>query len=138
MDRLRPTYLRIMLILMFMIAYFYGVLLWAGVRNSANAGRAVAAGVCLLVALSGNLLGKARRNFYIGARTPWSLADERVWNKTHRLAAKTLVMGGMTGLALSAVGVEGWAIPAALIVGAIIPAVYSLIYYKQLERRGEL
>jgi len=31
------------------------------------------------------LLGKARRNWFIGIRTPWTLSNERVWAETHRV-----------------------------------------------------
>jgi len=101
-------------------------------------GRAIIGGVCLLLALLGNLMGKVRRNFYIGVRTPWTLANERVWNATHRFAGKTLVAGGLAGLALTVAGLNGWPVMVALLAGALIPVGYSLVFYKQLERRGEL
>jgi uncharacterized membrane protein len=137
-DSFRSTYLQIMLILVSMVAYFYAVLLWAGAGHALNVGRAILGGVCLLIAMLGNLMGKVRRNFYIGVRTPWALANERVWNATHRFAAKTLVAGGLAGLALTAVGVGGRPVLAVLLAGALVPVAYSLFFYKQLERRGEL
>ncbi|MGA2483411.1 MAG: SdpI family protein [Candidatus Acidiferrales bacterium] len=137
-DSFRSTYLQIMLMLVSMLAYFYAVILWAGVGHPLNVGRAIVGGVCLLFALLGNLMGKIRRNFYIGVRTPWTLANERVWNATHRFAAKTFVVGGLAGLALTAAGLAGWQAFVALMVGALVPVVYSLAFYKQLERRGEL
>jgi uncharacterized membrane protein len=79
-----------------------------------------------------------RRNFFIGVRTPWTLANERVWNATHRCAAKTFVLGGLIGLVLTAVSGAGWLPFAALMAGALVPVVYSLVVYKQLQRRGEL
>ena len=91
-----------------------------------------------MFALLGNVMGKVRRNFYIGVRTPWALANERVWNATHRFAAKTFVLGGVIGLVLTAVGVKGWLPFAALMGAALVPVVYSLVVYKQLERRGQL
>jgi uncharacterized membrane protein len=100
-------------------------------------GRAILCGTFLFIILFGNVMGKLRRNFYIGVRTPWTLADERVWNATHRFAARTFVASGLVGLALSILGLFLWAI-LALLVGALAPVVYSLVYYKQLERRGEL
>ncbi len=137
-DSFRSTYLQIMLMLVSMAAYFYAVTLWAGLGYPLNVGRAIVGGVCLLFALLGNLMGKVRRNFYIGVRTPWALANERVWNATHRFAAKTLVAGGLVGLGLTAAGLDGRPVFAALLAGALIPVVYSLFFYKQLERRGEL
>jgi uncharacterized membrane protein len=137
-DSFRSTYLQIMLMLIGMQTYFYAVILWAGVGHRLNVGRAIVGGVCLLFALLGNLMGKVRRNFYIGVRTPWALASERVWNATHRFAAKTLVAGGLVGLALTAVGLDGRPVFFVLMAGALVPVVYSLVFYKQLERRGEL
>lgn len=136
-DSFRSTYFQIMLIVVSLLAYFNAAVLWAGVGYSLDVGRAIVGGLCLLVALHGNLLGKVRRNFYIGVRTPWALANERVWNATHRFAAKTFVAGGLVGLALTAVGLQGRAVFVVLLA-ALIPAVYSLAFYKQLERRGEL
>lgn len=137
-DSFRSTYLQVMLILLCLLAYLYAMVLWAGLSGSANVGRAIIGGVCLLLALLGNLLGKVRRNFYIGVRTPWTLANERVWNATHRFAAKTFVVGGLAGLALTLFGLQGWPVLAVLLAAPLIPAAYSLIFYKQLERRGEL
>ena len=126
-----------MLMLVTMVAYF-AVILWAGVGHPLNVGRAIVGGVCLLFALLGNLMGKLRRNFYIGVRTPWALANERVWDATHRFAAKTFVAGGLVGLVLTAAGLNGRPVIVVLLTGGLVPVVYSLVFYKQLERRGEL
>jgi uncharacterized membrane protein len=137
-DSFRSTYLQIMLVLLCMAAYFYGVLLWADFGRTVNLGRLLVGGGCLAIVLCGNLMGKIRRNFYMGVRTPWALANERVWNATHRLAAKTMVAGGLVGLALIAANLSFWPVLGVLLVGLLVPAAYSLVFYKQLERRGEL
>jgi uncharacterized membrane protein len=137
-ESFRSTYIRIMLMTVGIWAYLDAVILWAGVGHRVNESRAIGGGVCLLFALLGNVMGKVRRNFYIGVRTPWALASERVWNATHRLAAKTFFLGGLAGLALVAMGLNGWPPVVAVLAGAFVPAVYSLVYSKQLQRRGEL
>jgi uncharacterized membrane protein len=137
-DTFQSTYLYVMVVLVSMLAYFAGVSLWVGLGRASNVSRAVIGGVCLLFALLGNVMGKVRRNFFIGVRTPWTLANERVWNATHRCAAKTFVLGGVIGLVLTAVSGAGWLPFAALMAGALVPVVYSLVVYKQLQRRGEL
>ncbi len=138
LDSFRATYLQIMLMLVCMMGYFQAVMMWANIGHSMNIGRAIVGGVCLVFALLGNLMGKVRRNFYLGIRTPWALANERVWNATHRFAAKTLVVGGVLGLLLTAAGIDGWPVLGVLLAGAFVPVVYSLVFYKQLERRGEV
>jgi uncharacterized membrane protein len=136
-DTFRSTYRRIMIYLFVMIAYLDAVMLWLASGHAIDAGRAIVGGVCLFLALIGNLLGKVRRNFYIGVRTPWTIANERVWNSTHRFAAKTLVAAGALGLLFAILGLESWPI-FVILAGALAPVIYSLVYYKRLERRGEL
>jgi uncharacterized membrane protein len=136
-ESFRSTYTRIMVYVFILIAYLDAVTLGLASGRAIDAGRAIMGGVCLFLVLIGNLMGKVRRNFYIGVRTPWTLASEKVWNSTHRLAAKTLFASGLLGLAFSIAGLQ--AVPIFfLLAGALIPVIYSLVYYKQLERRGEL
>lgn len=137
LESFRSTYLQVMLMTVGMLAYCDAMVLWIGVGHRVNVPRAVLGAVCLFFVLVGNVMGKLRRNFYIGVRTPWALASERVWNATHRLAAKTFVLGGLAGMALVTLGLYGWPV-AALLAAGLIPVVYSLYFYKQLERRGEL
>lgn len=79
----------------------------------------------LLLVVTGNYLPKARRNHFIGIRTPWTLADERVWDKTHRFAGPLLMVGGLAVVAatlvvsperLGAVFIAGWAVPLVIIL----------------------
>jgi uncharacterized membrane protein len=137
-DTFRATYLYIMLVFLAFFAYFHGLELWGAVSGHVQISKAILGGICLLFALLGNVLGKVRRNFYIGIRTPWTIAEERVWNATHRFAAKTFVIGGFVALVLALAGAPFWGPLIALMAGAVVPAVYSLVYYKQLERRGEI
>lgn len=62
-DSFRATYLQVMLIIIGMVTYLYAVTLWAGISGSANIGRAILGGICLLLALLGNLLGKFAATF---------------------------------------------------------------------------
>jgi uncharacterized membrane protein len=137
-DTFVSTYLYIMLVMLAFPVYVQGLILWVSVGGHWNMGQAIGGGVCLLFALLGNVLGKVRRNFWIGVRTPWTLANERVWNATHRFAAKTFVLGGLAGLVLTLAGAGAWPMFAALMAGALTPVVHSLVYYKHLERRGEV
>jgi len=137
-DSFRATYLYIMIVIVAMLAYVHILELLYGLGVVMDVSRAVEGGVCLLIALLGNVMGKVRRNFYVGIRTPWTIADERVWNATHRLAAKTIFAGGVLGLIAVILKAPFWLPIAAILVAAFTPAIYSLVFYKQLERRGQL
>jgi uncharacterized membrane protein len=113
---------------------------WNGVHGvkGIDVGRLLVGGIFLFLALLGNVLGKVRRNFYIGVRVPWTLASDRVWNDTHRLAAWTTVLGSLLGFLIVITGLSMIAAIVVLVVAMLIPVVYSFIHYKQLERRGAL
>jgi uncharacterized membrane protein len=82
----------------------------------------------------GVLLGKAKKNWFIGIRTPWTLSDERVWNETHRIGGKILILAGLVTL-LGAVFPEFALalILAPLISVTIYTTYYSYHLYKKLE-----
>jgi uncharacterized membrane protein len=137
-DSFRSTYQYIMVVILAMLAYVHALILAAGLSWRVAMDRAIEGGVCVLIALLGNVLGKVRQNFYVGVRTPWTIANEHVWNATHRLAARTFFAGGLLGLLLVLLGAPFWLPLTAVLVACFIPAVYSLAFYKRLERRGEL
>jgi uncharacterized membrane protein len=137
-DSFRATYLYIMVAIVAMLAYCQLLILIASLGVMLDISRAIEGGVCLLVALLGNVMGKVRRNFFVGIRTPWTLANEQVWNATHRLAAKTFFAGGLLGLLAVILRAPFWFPIAAIGVAAIVPVIYSLMFYKQLEHRGDL
>jgi uncharacterized membrane protein len=137
-DSFRSTYLYIMVIVLAVMTYAHALILAAGLSWKIDVGRAIEGGVCLLIALTGNVLGKVRRNFYVGIRTPWTIANEHVWNVTHRLAAKTFFAGGLVGLLAVILSAPFWLPIGVIGIAALTPVIYSLVFYKQLERRGEL
>lgn len=82
----------------------------------------------------GNYLPSVKPNYFIGLRTPWTLENATVWKKTHRLAGKLWVVGGLLIIVSSLLLAQ----PKNLIVFfviigiiTIIPLVYSYIWYKQ-------
>ena len=137
-DSFRSTYLYIMVMILAMMAYMHALMLAAGLSWMVDVGRAIEGGVCLLIALLGNVMGKVRRNFYVGIRTPWTIANEQVWNATHRFAAKTFFVGGLLGLIGVILRAPFWLPMTMILIGALAPVIHSLVFYKQLERRGEL
>ena len=48
-----------------------------------------------MIAIAGGQLGRLRSNFVIGIRTPWTLASDQVWDRTHRLARWPAMLAGL-------------------------------------------
>lgn len=137
-ETFERTYLELMLAIVALQGYVFGVLLWTASGRPLYVPTALVGGLAVLHVFIGNILGKVRRNFYIGIRTPWTLADERVWYASHRFAGKTMVATGVAALMLLFAGVAFWLALVLLLLGVAAPVVHSLIYYKHLERAGEL
>jgi uncharacterized membrane protein len=94
----------------------------------------IAAGGVVFAAI-GNQLGKSRSMYLIGLRTPWTLASEEVWIRTHRLAGKLMVVGGVAMVAAALVALPpallGALVAAVIAVAAGIPVLYSLVLWRR-------
>jgi uncharacterized membrane protein len=119
-----------------LLAYIQCILLAVLTHGSLDIGRALFGGIGIAIVLLGNVLGKVKRNFWLGVRTPWTLASDRVWYATHRLAGKSMVAGGLVVVAAALLGLPGYVATGALLAGALVPVGFSLVYYKRLERAG--
>lgn len=135
-NSFRPAYLYIMIVIVALLSYSQLLVLFSGLGMNVDVTRAIEGGICLLIALVGNVMGKVRRNFFVGIRTPWTLANEKVWDATHHFASKTMVVGGVLSMITVIAGTPFWFPLTAVLTSAFMPAIYSLIFYKDLERRG--
>ena len=91
------------------------------------------AGIGVLFIVLGNYLGKVRKNFFIGIRTPWTLASDEVWSRTHRLGGWIFVLIGFF-MFLNAFFrfPERWLIGIIVFV-ALVPVLYSYVLYRKVE-----
>lgn len=137
-DRFGPVYEYVMALVVLLLAYLHGVVLWAGTTAGNPPGQAFLAPIFLFFAFLGNVLGRVQQNFWMGVRTPWTLASEAVWIRTHRLAAWLFVGFGLGGFAATLAGVPILWPLAGLGVVVLAPVVYSLVLYKKLQRQGKV
>jgi uncharacterized membrane protein len=94
-------------------------------------------GVGLLMILVSNFMAKIRPNHSLGFRVSWTLKDETVWVKAHRLAGYTGVVGGAIIVAGSLVGMamEPWMAFAGFGLGMIVMVAIPMIYARNLYYR---
>jgi len=100
----------------------------------------ILAGVGAIFVLIGNQLGKSRSMYLIGIRTPWTLASEDVWIKTHRLAGKLMVAGGLLLLVAAFLPLPSGLV-ATLTISIIaiavgMPLLYSFLLWRR-ERQSD-
>jgi uncharacterized membrane protein len=80
----------------------------------------------------GVMVGKAKRNYFIGIRTPWTLASDTVWDKTHALGGKLFKIAAIISLIGLFFGdLAIWFMMAPIFAAAIVTTVYSYIVFRK-------
>jgi uncharacterized membrane protein len=126
----------IVLIVGFML-YIHGLTLaWnLGYTNFRMSGAMLPA-IGLLFVFIGFMLRRAKRNFFIGIRTPWTLSSDTVWNETHRIGAVLFIISG----ALAFIGgffggmTAFWMMFAPILGSTLFLLVYSYVLYQRETR----
>jgi uncharacterized membrane protein len=124
----------IMLAVMLFMLGMHAIVLRAALGYPVAVDRALPVGIGILFVVIGNLLPRARPNWFVGIRTPWTLSSDRVWEKTHRVGGRLFVAGGI--LMMVAGFVAGDFLPW---VPGVVIAVCALgaVIYSYLEWRKE-
>lgn len=109
------------------------VLLW-NLDYAVPIGQALVPALVALTFGLGALLERAERNWFVGIRTPWTLSDERVWDRTHERAGRLLKL-------LAPVGLVGLVAPSYGTLVAVAPLLavvaYALVFsYREYRRVG--
>jgi uncharacterized membrane protein len=76
----------IILLLFFFYIYLLSIFWNLGFRFSMN--YLMIPSLAVLFYYVGILVEKAKRNWFIGIRTPWTLSSESVWDKTHKIGGR--------------------------------------------------
>lgn len=119
------------------LVLFFGVL-WAAtilfsLGYTVNIGLVVKALVAVLLVIIGSFMGQFRHNYFVGIKTPWTLASEEVWERTHRLGARIWVAGGLVCLVMSLFQ-AGWAAYVffgSILLMVVVPIVYSYLIFRE-------
>ena len=101
-------------------------------------GRLIPAAVGILFCVLGNYMPKFKPNYFVGIRTPWTLASENVWRRTHRLGGLLWFFGGLLYFVISLLIKPASAFPitiVVLLVIAVLPCAASYFYWRQ-EQKG--
>ncbi|OEH87041.1 hypothetical protein BHU72_00885 [Desulfuribacillus stibiiarsenatis] len=123
-------------IFMNVLLVFFVLLHWVTVGVSLgyeiNVGLFIGSAVGVLFIVIGNYMGQIRHNYFFGIRTPWTLANEQVWFKTHRRGGWIFIIAGILFI------INGFTGNETLIIGSLIFLFTSIAYitvYSYLEFR---
>lgn len=84
----------------------------------------------------GILIEHAKMNWFIGIRTPWTLSDEGVWNRTHKKGGLLFKLTGLiTLLGLLLPDYAFIILLAPLLSATVYLIVYSYLDYKKVKQK---
>ena len=127
----------------FFIAFFVvvnGVMLTETLKpGTLSIGLVISIGVSLMLIVLGNMMGKIKHNYFMGIKTPWTLADPDVWNKTHRVGGIMWVVIGILALITSFISTVIFSV--ILLVGAlgstVVLYILSYVWFKKRHPDGD-
>jgi len=123
----------ITLIVAFMVYIYFLTLRWNLGYTNLGMSKAMLPAMGILFCFVGFMLRKAKRNFFIGIRTPWTLSSDRVWDETHRLGSVLFMISG----ALAFIGgffggtMAFWIMFVPMIGSTLFLLVYSYVLYRR-------
>lgn len=94
-------------------------------------------GIGILFIVMGNYMTRVRHNYFFGIKTPWTLANETVWRKTHRFGGTLFVAAGI--VTIGSVFLDSPTVRFIVVIGSavgisLITMVYSYLVFRRLEK----
>ena len=130
-DKFKKYYDNFILLIILFLFYIYILSLLWNFDIRFNLVQLLSPAFGILFYYAGVLIKNAKRNWFIGIRTPWTLSNEKVWNKTHHLGAKLFKTCGI----LSFIGVLSPEYAIGLILVPIIVCTLYVLVYSYVEFR---
>ena len=118
--------------LLWFVALIQLAVLLVNVGVGVDMGRVMSVMLGLGVIGAGWLMGKTKRNYWMGFRTPWTLESDRVWKKTNEWGGRVFMVVGLMTLVGLANPLWGYVVlMTGLICGSIVVAGLSFWWYRQ-------
>jgi uncharacterized membrane protein len=127
----------IYLIILFLFYIYLLTIIWnLGYRF--EMGTAIIPALAVLFYIIGVVVERAKRNWFIGIRTPWTLSSDVVWDKTHKLGGKLFkIVAVITLIAILFPHYTIWLVIGPVIAVTIFTIVYSYVEYQKVEKHVE-
>ena len=139
-SRMGVKYQHLKFIIVGSMALLCLVILHLSGKAEASLPGPVFAVIGLMFAMLGNYFKTLKPNYFIGIRTPWTLENAEIWNKTHRLGGILWFAGGLL-IAVAALLLDVTALLPAFFtaIGIMVgvPLVYSYVLFRKMKGQPE-
>lgn len=127
--------IRSLIMSVFFIIYLIATLVNLG--YDINVSRTISLIIGVMMIVMGNFMGKLKKNWFVGIKTPWTLSSENVWLKTHRLGGWLFMFFGLALIAMpylpESIGLTLFIV--SIVVVVAVPMVASYLFYRDEENK---
>jgi uncharacterized membrane protein len=121
----RKYYDGFVVLIMVFLFYLYLLTIFWNIGYTFNMIIFLSPALAILFYYTGKLIENAKRNWFIGIRTPWTLSSDNVWDKTHKIGGKLFKIAGV--FAFLAIFFQEFAI-FIIVIPVIIISIYTVAY----------
>lgn len=131
----KKAYKVLMNILVPFLIAIHWITIFAALGHQISVARIIPIGVGILFMVIGNYMGQIRPNYTFGIRIPWTLADETVWKKTHRVGSFAFILSGFIFIIAGIINKPYSFVLAisSIFITLIYTFVYSYLEYKKIH-----
>lgn len=125
----------ILIIILFMFYIYLLTILW-NFKINFSMNYALIPALGFLFIYMGIILKHLKRNWFIGIRTPWTISNEKVWDKTHKLGSILFIISGV--ITIIGIFFENyllWFVLGPILVSAIWLVIYSYLEFRKEEKK---
>lgn len=122
-----PAYRAIWIGLLLFMALIHAAIIATVMGVIVPIDRVITIGIGALFMVIGNFMGKVRRNYMFGIRTPWTIASTLAWDKTHRICGRLFFLLGLV-MAIGGLFVGGVTMIILMLIGLFSILIFSLVY----------
>ena len=124
-EKFREYYDGFVVLIIVYLFYVYLLTIFWNIGIRFNMVQPLAPAMGILFYYIGILIENAKRNWFIGIRTPWTLSSEKVWEKTHKIGGKLFKIAGV--IAFIGVFFQRYVL-FFILVPIILVAAYTIVY----------
>jgi len=135
-KKFRKYYDHFVVLIFVFLFYVYLLTIFWNIGARFNMTQLLIPAIGVLFYYCGILVENAKRNWFIGIRTPWTLSSDKVWNKTHKLGSKLFKISGI--LVFGGILFEKyiiWFILVPVIFVAAYTMIYSYLEYQKEQKK---
>ena len=134
LNEVSNKYGRLKLLMVGLMSFITVLIIYATQQPDIPFANIITASLGLLLLILGNYMQTIGPNYFIGFRTPWTLSNDEVWEKTHRLGGRIWFLGGLLIILISLLFTSNQLLSFGLImtivlVISIVPYAYSYRLY---------